>query len=665
MARVFHGRMDLHWCRRCKTPLIRGGTCPSCGERSHRVVHTPPGDIRPAFVHDIAEILNLADEQWGPGAGAALLQGPSPIVLNPCPAPDRLDEIILDGNVVGSILFSNIRSVSSLILREEGGLRMALSDFVPSKGSVTVDPSVVPFLLDGKNLLSPGIISADEGISPGDEVLVLDPEGSIVSSGSARKGSSEMVGTHGMGVKVRWAIDPGGVSSSDVQASREELLDRAIWEKIWYGTVKVNSPHMEAKVTRSKKFIKDLRDRTELPIAVSFSGGKDSLATLYLALESGLRPPVMFVDTGLEFPETVDHVHDLIGSLGLELIEGQPVSGFFENLSKFGPPGRDFRWCCKLCKLGPTTTIIRERFPAGVLALIGQRRFESDKRERKGAVWENPWVPLQKGASPVQDWTALDVWLYIFSRNAAYNPLYEKGFQRIGCWLCPSCDMAEIALVKDTGVDRSRWEDFLDREMDREGFPKEWATHGFHRFKRMPPHMSRLADELGLDQRSFGGSRTRGQDNRLLDMVEGTTDCDDGISREGMIGRMIPWNRLKELINLLGRVEEDKETGGISIVPPGWPMKRRALEAYPDGTLVIRGKDPKDLEKRTRDLVSVIQRSLGCIGCSICVSRCPHGALRIQEDVGKVRIDPATCRHCSSCLGPCPAEAFVDDPFNV
>jgi phosphoadenosine phosphosulfate reductase len=225
--------------------------------------------------------------------------------------------------------------------------------------------------------------------------------------------------------------------------------------------------------------------------------------------------------------------------------------------------------------------------------------------------------------------------------------------------------MAEVSLVKETGVDRSRWEAFLEHERETRGLPEEWLIHGFHRFKRMPPHMSHLADEMGLDPDSLRSDGRRGSDEKFLDMVNGTNDCDDGISREGILGKMVPFERLKELINIIGEVEEDPGTGGILITPPGWHMKRRALEIYPDGTLIIRGKDLKDLGSRTRAFISTIQRAIGCIGCSICVSRCPHEALSIDREAGMVKLDPVVCRHCSSCLGPCPAEAFVDDPFTV
>lgn len=666
MARVFHGRMDLHWCRSCRSPLIKKGNCPSCGNRSFKVSYTPPGDVRPAFLHDIREIITLADKQWGSGAGISLIYLEEPIVLNPCPGPDRLEEFILDGSVMGSIQFSNKTMSSSMILRESGGKRLSSLGFLPAKGYVVIDETVIPFLLDGKNLLSPGIIDADPHIQEGDEVLVLDNEKKIVASGNARKSGNEMVGTKGIGVKIRWASLPKVHEVTTQPEIEEKLLDHGLWMKTWNRVVKVNGAYMLEKVNRSLDFIQKLKEREARPIAVSFSGGKDSLATLYLALDAGLKPPIIFIDTGLEFPETVDHVHTLIKDLGLELHEGRPITGFFENLEKFGPPGRDYRWCCKICKLGPTTRIIDDNFPEGVVTLIGQRRFESDQRERKGSVWNNPWVPKQTGASPVQNWTALDVWLYIFEKRAPYNPLYAKGFQRIGCWLCPSCDLAETELVNDTRVDTREWEIFLEKERKDADLPREWIQMGFHRFKNPPPHMIRLVNEMGFDENILTHRKKRRAETSILEMVDGTNTCDDGISREGLMGKDVPWDAFVSLLNILGRVETDDEgTGGISVTPKSWKMRRKAIEIFPDGTLVIRAPDELDLRKRNSDLLSIIKRSIGCIGCSICVGRCPTGAIEVNKKSSRIRMDASMCTHCSSCLGPCPAEAFVDDPFNI
>ena len=38
---------------------------------------------------------------------------------------------------------------------------------------------------------------------------------------------------------------------------------------------------------------------------------------------------------------------------------------------------------------------------------------------------------------PIAEWTSFDVWLYIFAHKLPINPVYNKGFQRTTCWLCP------------------------------------------------------------------------------------------------------------------------------------------------------------------------------------------------------------------------------------
>lgn len=657
MPVVRHGRMDLSWCRKCVSPLISRGKCPTCDSLTIKVGHTPPGDIRPAFPFDIDQISKLADGQWGKGTGEALGLRKGPVLLNPCPAPDRLDEIISNGHVLGSISFSSRYLRDTLILRRGGGEEMRSSGFRPERGYVVCDPTAVPFILDGKNLLSPGIIGAADGIEPGDELLILDENGLIIGSGLSKKSSDDMVGTKGMGVKVRWTISP----DENIDISRNG--PKRSWEEIWDHVVEVNTKYIRSKVKGSIRFIRQTMEDFDLPAVVSYSGGKDSLATLLLTKDAGLDLPIMFIDTGIEFPETVDHVHDLVDRMGLKLYEGNPAVPFFENLEKFGPPGRDYRWCCKSCKLGPTTSLIGKNFEDGVLSFIGQRRFESDTRERKGSVWRNPWVPQQRGASPVQNWTALDVWVYIFKKKAPYNPLYARGFQRIGCWLCPSCDLAETSLVSNTEVDTEPFESFLRRTRDEGGYPEEWLKHGFHRFKSPPPHMRVLAQELGIekDLAESPGIRRKGSD--LLEMVDGYGSCVDGLSKEGILGKDIIWDRTIDILKIIGTVMMIEGTDGYSVRPQNWRMKRPAIEIYRDGTMVIRGGDEEEIRDLERRFVSVLKRAAGCVGCQICIGRCEKRAIEL-DDQGRITIDDSRCVHCGMCLGPCPAESFGSDPYN-
>ncbi len=318
-----------------------------------------------------------------------------------------------------------------------------------------------------------GVLECDTGIKVGDEVVVVTKERLALSVGASRMCGREMVDGRGPAVRNRWAEEPappkefkGGGTWSDAVRASEKALDK--------------------RRAKARKFIKGLASG-EKPLAVSFSGGKDSLAVLLLALETGLTPPMIFVDTGIELPETITHVHETVARYGLELVEERAPDSFWNGMEHFGPPAKDFRWCCKTCKLGPTSRIIRRRFPKGVLSLIGQRRYESEQRSKKGSVWMNPWVPGQDAASPIQEWTALHVWLYIFQQRAPYNLWYDRGMPRIGCWVCPSADLADVETMRAHFPGYERYTERLRAFAARNGYPEEWVTLALWRWKEAPP----------------------------------------------------------------------------------------------------------------------------------------------------------------------------------
>ena len=47
-----------------------------------------------------------------------------------------------------------------------------------------------------------------------------------------------------------------------------------------------------------------------------------------------------------------------------------------------------------------------------------------------------------------------------------------------------------------------------------------------------------------------------------------------------------------------------------------------------------------------------------CIGCGACISMCPVGAIKFDED-GKAKIDPEICIKCKTCEGVCPVSAIT------
>jgi phosphoadenosine phosphosulfate reductase len=630
VAIVRLGSNVLRWCGKCNLPILEERNCPRCGGGTTVVPLTPPGDCRPAFEYDLGKIRKLADSQFGEGCGELLLPRDRIAILNRCPALDRMDEIVSDGEVLGAIVFEPLEG-DKLIIRPPAATRM-LSKM---KGKVIADIGAIPSIIGGSNLMGPGVVSADEDIRIGDEVVVLNPEGGILATGVAKKTGSELNAKgRGAAVKVRWIAE-------DDEHTGNLPND-------WKAVVSANKTYIERKVQTAKNFITDLKKRYDRPIAVSFSGGKDSLVTLHLAIEAGLRPKILFANTGLELDETVEEVRRVAEETGLDLIIEDAGDAFWNGLEIFGPPGKDFRWCCKTCKLGPTTRLISKNFPEGVVSLIGQRSFESEQRMRKGSVWKNPWVPGQIGASPIQRWPAILVWLFIFSRNLRYNPWYEKGLDRIGCFMCPSSDIAELEIIKQMFPGYARWESYLKEYREKRNWPEEWGALAAWRWKHTPPAMRNKMRELSIE---FEEPEMADDNVPLrLRVASGYRPCTDGgLSAEGVFSRKLDLERVQNLLNIIGPVEYHKEEN---------IAKTGEVIVFGEGAVTIKDKDEAGMSELRKSLEQIVIQAMLCVGCGVCTGRCKNGALSVKD---KIVLDPDLCTHCGECLGPCPVMRFGEE----
>jgi phosphoadenosine phosphosulfate reductase len=622
----------LRWCDQCNLPILDERRCGACGGATRRVELTPPGDIRPATPADLRLIRGVADRQFGDGCGRALVPGDDPVVvLNKAPAEDRLDEVIVDGRVVSSIRFDPLKGWS-LLPRLEGAARIAKG---ATRGTVVLYEDAVPFIEGGASVLAPGVTSASESIKAGDEVLVLSPEKEVVALGRARMLGKKMVEeTKGICVKVRHHRRPG----KEVKVGGQ----RRTWEEV----LDANRGHIEARVAEAVDFVSWVSEEQGLPVAVSFSGGKDSLATLLLVLEAGLRPPVFFVNTGLELPETEEHVEEVAARHGLELMTADAASDFMALARQFGPPARDFRWCCKTQKLGPAARELRALFPDGVLSFIGQRRYESGPRSRSGKVWENPWVPGQVGASPIQDWTALHIWLYLRMRGEGVNPWYDLGLERIGCYLCPASDLADLEVVEEGFPGYAAWRGFLEEWSTAFGRDERWIDLGLWRFRRLPKRLRELVPEATAPQVD-GTSRG----TMTFVRVAGHAPCaHGGVSAEGAFDRRLDLERVRELMNVVGRPELLADEGRVAVGPD--------VDVFAEGAVSVRAQTPEEADELLENVRQLALRAELCVGCGVCIPRCPSGSLSLEG--GAVRIDGESCTHCGSCLGRC---SVVDFPM--
>ncbi len=639
MGPVRLGKILLRWCDQCNLPILEVKRC-SCGASTRTVNLTPPGDARPAFAHDVDLVRRTVDRQFGAGAGKVLIPDGKIVLLNKVPALDRMNEVIVDGEVVGSLRY-DLGKGWVFISRMPAA--QAIQDAI-IKNFVVSDEGAVDSILRSSNLLGPGVSDADDQIQPSEEVIVLDKDGRAIATGTARMAGSKMkLGERGVAVKVRWSAPPS-------MAARK--VDYRSWEEV----VAANQALIDERVGEAISFIHEVMKAHPIPTIISFSGGKDSLACLLLTLKAGLRLPIFFIDTGLEFKETISYVFETAKRHDLSLIvESAPDRGFKDGFSTFGPPGKDYRWCCKTNKLGPTVKAIMKHFPQGVLSFIGQRRYESEGRAARPRVWNNPWTPGQIGASPIQNWTALHVWLFIFAEKEPFNPWYELGLDRIGCYLCPACDLGELKTVEESCSQLRDWEAELREYAASRGLASSWVDLGMWRWKRPPASIKQEVERLGVklkvDQSSLPEERLEG--GLSLKMQGGASPCTMGVSIEGAFSHPLHLSRVANILNQVGKVELNQEEGWCSV---------NDVTIFEEGALIAKGKNEQELRKKVERVRRAVVKAEECVGCGVCIARCSEGALILRQE--RIQIDER-CVHCGRCSDPCPAVTFGDSAFEL
>jgi phosphoadenosine phosphosulfate reductase len=278
-----------------------------------------------------------------------------------------------------------------------------------------IDEGALSSVREGRSLLAPGLVSCDPSVREGDEVFMMTPSGICAGVGRARVDAEEANRMErGQVVKTRKnipsAYSPGPATWDDAVAANAEVLARA-----------------EAA---SGKFIADhIGPYEHLPMSVSYSGGKDSLATLLVVMNTYRKIPILYIDTGLEFPSTEENVRAVREKYDLECIRIESADEFWRDFEVSGPPARDNRWCCKTSKLEPLRQHIISSYgdEGEIVSFIGQRKYESFSRMKNPRVWRNSYVKNQICLAPIHTWTALHVWLYIFREKAPYNRLYRHG----------------------------------------------------------------------------------------------------------------------------------------------------------------------------------------------------------------------------------------------
>lgn len=213
------------------------------------------------------------------------------------------------------------------------------------------------------------------------------------------------------------------------------------------------------------------------PLIVCYSGGKDSDVLLDIAKKS-LKPnefEVVNSHTTVDAPETVYHIRKVFKSLNEEgikttirkpMYKGKPTTMWKLIEEKESPPTRCIRYCCSVLKeaSSPNRMVavgVRESESYGrqgrdVFATRGKTKkdaefrslqhmnamFIIDKKYKDKPHHECLLIEAAKKnkdtiVNPIYHFTDADVWDYIKENQIEVNPLYSKGYKRVGCVGCP------------------------------------------------------------------------------------------------------------------------------------------------------------------------------------------------------------------------------------
>ncbi len=583
MKLPYLGKTDFYWCMNCNLPLL-GKRCGKCGEKAKKVKITPPGDIRPAFPFDVELINKVVKEQYG----CEILPENKIAVLNPAPGFDRFDEVIIDGEVLGTLKYDVDKRKFVFIPRLEGARRI----WEKSKAKyVEVSEEASKFVIQGKSVLMPGVVSWDESIEKGEEIIVVS-QNRVIAVGRAKfSGREAKKREKGMFVRVR---------------KREEPIKPRILKggQTWEDVLQANKSIIENYEREAIRFIERVIAKNEdKSIAVAFSGGKDSLATLLLVRKVFSSIDVIFTDTGIEFPETIEYVKKIAKEYKLRLFVAKS-NNFWKGVGYFGMPARDYRWCCKVVKLGPTAKLIKKRYGNNLLSFIGQRRYESQIRASSKRIWINPWLPSQTAASPIQNWRALHVWLFLFKEKAEVNPLYYKGLERIGCWLCPASDMAEFEILRSQHPELfNKLKEVIDSFED-----------GKWRWLKLRKKDERIF-EFEYDQKN---KKVYG----MLDNFE--------------------FDSVAELSKIFN-AEVNADANLINF---------EGITINKAGEYNFSFSDEKEIKRKLWLLLSLVERAMNCFSCGICEAKCKYDAIVVDVEA-KPKIKD-NCKHCLACHYSCP-----------
>ena len=182
--------------------------------------------------------------------------------------------------------------------------------------------------------------------------------------------------------------------------------------------------------------------------------------TIVMHLATQMRPdiPILFLETGYQFAETLAFKEQLAERLALNVVDLVGEYTVERQAEVMGPRlyERDPEKCCDLNKVRPMfealrgldawiTAFRRESSPTRATApFVQQYELEPDR-----------WIVK---VNPMAAWSQREVWAYLKEHDLPHNPLYDLGYSSIGCAPCTRMRLPDEPERAGRWAGLSKWE---------------------------------------------------------------------------------------------------------------------------------------------------------------------------------------------------------------
>jgi phosphoadenosine phosphosulfate reductase len=195
----------------------------------------------------------------------------------------------------------------------------------------------------------------------------------------------------------------------------------------------LNRKSAELKLVSPREILRWAVQRFAPKFTMATAFGPEGMVIIHLLAELAPNTPIFNLDTGYQFPETLELRERVKQRYGIEVELRCAELTVPEYEALHGGPLYETNpnQCCFDRKV----RVLQEAARGRHAWASGIRRDQSPDRAQAPIVGWDKKFGLVK-VSPLANWTKKEVWRLITDHDIPYNPLHDQGYTSIGCWPC-------------------------------------------------------------------------------------------------------------------------------------------------------------------------------------------------------------------------------------